>query len=60
MSTIGFAAGLAGVGTAVVLLLTEPKSATPSTGAGARGPWIAADVLSIGTTGAMLGAHGRF
>lgn len=58
VSTIGFAAGLAGVGTAVVLLLTEPKAAKPATGA--RGPWIAADVLSAGPTGATLGAHGSF
>ena len=57
-STIGFAAGLAGVGTAVVLLLTEPKTAKPTTGA--RGPWISADVLSAGPTGATLGAHGSF
>lgn len=58
VSTIGFAAGLAGVGTAVVLLLTEPKAAKPTTGA--RGPWISADVLSAGPTGATLGAHGTF
>jgi hypothetical protein len=58
VSTIGFAAGLAGVGTAVVLLLTEPKPAKPTTGA--RGPWISADVLSVGPTGATLGAHGSF
>jgi hypothetical protein len=58
VSTIGAAAGLAGVATAVVLLLTEPKASTPSTGA--RGPWIAADVLSVGPGGAMVGAVGRF
>jgi hypothetical protein len=58
VSTIGFAAGLAGVGTAIVLLLTEPKHAKPTTGA--RGPWISADVLSAGPTGATLGAHGSF
>ena len=58
VSTIGFAAGLAGVGTALVLLLTEPRPAKPTTGA--RGPWISADVLSIGPTGATLGAHGSF
>lgn len=58
VSTIGFAAGLAGVGAAVVLLLTEPKPAKPTTGA--RGPWISADVLSAGPTGATLGAHGSF
>ncbi|MEO5730130.1 MAG: hypothetical protein ABI134_24865 [Byssovorax sp.] len=58
VSTIGFAAGLAGVVTATVLLLTEPKPAKPTTGA--RGPWISADVLSAGLTGATLGAHGSF
>lgn len=58
VSTIGFAAGLAGVGTALVLLLTEPKPAKPTTGA--RGPWISVDVLSAGPTGATLGAHGSF
>ncbi len=58
VSTIGFAAGLAGVGTAIVLLLTEPKPAKPTTGA--RGPWISANVLSAGPTGATLGAQGSF
>lgn len=58
VSTIGFAAGLAGVGTAVILLVTEHKPAKPATGA--RGPWISANVLSIGPTGTMLGAHGSF
>jgi hypothetical protein len=58
VSTIGFAAGIAGVGTAVVLLLTEPKLAKPMTGS--RGPWVSADVLSVGPTGATLGAHGSF
>jgi hypothetical protein len=58
VSTIGVIAGLAGVGTAVVLLVTEHRPAKPATGA--RGPWIAADVLSIGPGGAMLGAKGSF
>ena len=58
VSTIGFAAGLAGVGTAVVLLLDEHRPAKPTTGV--RGPWISADVLSAGPTGATLGAHGSF
>ena len=57
-STIGIAAGLAGIGTAAVLLLTEPKAAKPTTSA--HKPWIAADVLSVGTAGAMVGAHGSF
>ncbi len=58
VSTIGFAAGLAGIGAAVVLLVTEHTPVKPATGA--RGPWISADVLSIGPTGTMLGAHGSF
>jgi hypothetical protein len=57
-STIGIAAGLAGMGTAAVLFLTEPKAAKPTTSA--RKPWIAADVLSVGLAGAMVGAHGSF
>ncbi|MEP7123809.1 MAG: hypothetical protein ABJE95_22965 [Byssovorax sp.] len=58
VSTIGFAAGLAGIGTAVVLLLTEHRPAKAVTSA--RCPWISADVLSFGPTGATLGAHGTF
>lgn len=57
-STIGFAAGLAGVGTAIVLILTEPRKATPATGA--RGPWVSASVLSAGPESAMVGAHGSW
>jgi hypothetical protein len=58
VSTIGVVAGLASVGTAIVLLVTEHKPAKPATGA--RVPWIAADVLTVGPAGAMLGAHGSF
>lgn len=57
-STIGFAAGLAGVGTAVVLILAEPRRATPTTGA--RAPWIAASVLAAGPGGALVGAEGAW
>jgi hypothetical protein len=57
-STIGFAVGLAGVGTAIVMILTEPKKATPVTGA--RTPWISASVLSAGPGGALVGAHGSW
>ena len=56
VSTIGFAVGLVGVGTAVVLILTEQKTAKPATGA--RGPWIAASLISAGPEGALIGAHG--
>ncbi len=57
-STIGFAAGVAGIGTAVVLILTEPRAAKPVTGA--RGPWISASVLSAGLGGAMVGVQGAW
>jgi hypothetical protein len=56
VSTVGFVVGLAGVGTATVLLLTEPKHANPSAGVGAR--WIRAGVLSVGPQGALLGLGG--
>jgi len=58
VSTIGFAVGLAGVGTAIVMILTEPKKAKSVTGA--RGPWMSASVLSAGPSGAMLGAQGAW
>jgi hypothetical protein len=58
VSTIGVVAGLAGVGTAVVLLVTEHRPAKPATAA--QKPWISPDVLSLGPTGATLGAVGRF
>jgi hypothetical protein len=57
-STIGFAAGLAGVTAAVVLLVTEPSAAKPTTGA--HGRWISPEVISLAPTGATLGAHGSF
>jgi hypothetical protein len=58
VSTIGVAVGLAAVGTAVVLLVTEHKPAKPAPGA--RAPWLSPEVLSLGATGATLGAVGRF
>jgi hypothetical protein len=58
VSTIGVAAGLAGVATAIVLLVTEHRPVKPSTAA--QKPWISPDVLSLGPTGATLGAVGRF
>lgn len=57
-STVGFAVGLAGVGTAIVLILTEHRTAPPATGA--RGPWISANVLSLGPEGAIVEAHGSW
>ncbi|WP_437542493.1 hypothetical protein WME97_30330 [Sorangium sp. So ce367] len=58
VSTIGFAVGLAGVGAALVLYLTEPKAAAPAVTASPR--WISAGVLEAGPNGAVLGARGRF
>jgi hypothetical protein len=56
VSTIGFGVGLAGIGTAAVLLLTEPKRAKPADTASRR--WITAGVLEAGPAGAMVGARG--
>ncbi|MGK3992033.1 hypothetical protein [Sorangium sp. So ce1024] len=58
VSTIGFGVGLAGLGAAAVLYLTEPETAGPATGAAPR--WVSAGVLQIGPTGAVLGARGSF
>jgi hypothetical protein len=58
VSTIGFGVGLAGIGTAAVLLLTEPKRAKPADTASRR--WITAGVLEAGPAGAMVGARGRW
>ncbi|WP_437730839.1 hypothetical protein [Sorangium sp. So ce1335] len=58
VSTIGFAVGLAGLGTAAALYLTEPKPTTPAVSASPR--WISAGVLEAGPEGAMIGARGRF
>jgi hypothetical protein len=58
VSTIGVAAGLAGIATAVVLLVTEHRPAKPT--AIAPTPWISPNVLSLGPTGAALGAQGTF
>ncbi len=58
VSTVSFAAGLASVGTGLVLLLTDHKPAT--TKAGTSGRWISAEVLPAGQTGAMLGVRGAW
>lgn len=58
VSTIGVAAGLTAVATAVALLVTEHKPAKPTTSA--RAPWLTPAVLSLGSTGATLGAQGTF
>lgn len=58
VSTIGFGVGLAGVGTAVVLLLTEPKGT--STGEAKAPRRLSAGVLSVGPEGAVLGARGSW
>ncbi|MFT3770276.1 MAG: hypothetical protein QM820_33015 [Minicystis sp.] len=57
-STIGFAAGAAGIVSAAVLLLTEPKQ--PGNASGARGARISLDVLSAGPTGGVVGARGAW
>lgn len=57
-STVGFAAGLAGVGAAVVMILTEPSAAKPTICA--RRSWISATVLSAGPGGALVGAQGAW
>lgn len=62
-STIGLAAGGALAVTALVLILTEPKTARgAATGAvSSRGsPGVAPGVLSVGPGGAVLGVEGAF
>ncbi len=58
LSTIGFGVGLAGLGTAAVLLWTEPKGASATTGATPR--WITAGVLAAGPAGTVVGARGAW
>ncbi|WP_437577378.1 hypothetical protein [Sorangium sp. So ce887] len=58
LSTIGFGVGLAGLGTAAVLFLTEPKGARSTTGAAPR--WISAGVLAAGPAGTVVGARGAW
>jgi hypothetical protein len=56
VSTISFAAGAAGLGTAAVLLLTESSRAKPAEGR--RRPWITAGMLQAGPVGAVVGVRG--
>jgi hypothetical protein len=56
VSTVGLAAGGAAIGTAVVLLLTEPKRAKPKEGS--SGGWRAAPALQVGSDGALVGVRG--
>jgi hypothetical protein len=56
VSTVGFAVGAAGVGAAVVLLLTEPARAKTAKTQSAR--WPTADVLQAGPAGAVVGVRG--
>lgn len=58
VSTIGLVAGVAGVGTGAVLLLTAPKAAQPATGA--RPEWIRVGVLAAGPQGALVGLTGAW
>jgi len=59
-STLGFAVGGAGVGTALVLFLTEPKSGrpTPTTGTETGGRWLSAGVVSLGREATEIGVQG--
>lgn len=62
-STVGLAAGGAAVAAALVLFLTEPNAMPPKPGAPATGKanrWVTAGVLSVGPSGAMLGAQGAW
>ncbi|WP_437602640.1 hypothetical protein WMF28_13620 [Sorangium sp. So ce590] len=56
VSTIGFGVGLAGLGAAAVLYLTEPTQREPTVGATSRR--IRAGVLAAGPQGVVLGASG--
>ncbi|MGK4005738.1 tetratricopeptide repeat protein [Sorangium sp. So ce1036] len=56
VSTIGFGVGLAGLGAAAVLYLTEPKQRDQAAGATSRR--IRAGVLEAGPAGVVLGASG--
>jgi hypothetical protein len=52
VSTVGFAVGLAGLGTGVVLFVTEPKPQTPAS--------VSAGLLGAGPGGALGGVSGRW
>ncbi|WP_437536214.1 hypothetical protein WME79_15975 [Sorangium sp. So ce726] len=58
VSTIGFGVGLAGLGVAAVLYLTEPKQSDMTAGATSRR--IRAGVLAAGPEGVVLGASGSW
>ncbi|XXX80966.1 hypothetical protein WMF30_19610 [Sorangium sp. So ce134] len=58
VSTIGFGVGLAGLGAAAVLYLTEPKPSEATAGAASRR--IRAGVLAAGPQGLVLGASGAW
>ncbi|MGK3960751.1 type IV pilus biogenesis/stability protein PilW [Sorangium sp. So ce1667] len=56
-STIAFGVGIAGVGGAAVLLLTEPKATSAGASSGA---WLAAGVAPVGSGGAALDVRGAW
>ncbi|WP_437834202.1 hypothetical protein [Sorangium sp. So ce1153] len=58
VSTIAFGVGLAGLGAAAVLYVTEPKH--PGVASSASQRWVSAGVLEAGPAGAVLGARGSF
>ncbi|MDC0743124.1 hypothetical protein [Polyangium mundeleinium] len=57
-STIAFALGAVGLGTAAVLYFTAPE--TKNTRAGSNAAWISAGVLSVGPGGVLVGSQGAF
>ncbi len=58
VGTMSVAAGLPGVATGLVLLLTDHKPALTKTGASARR--LSPEVLPAGPTGATLGVRGAW
>ncbi|WP_437721041.1 hypothetical protein [Sorangium sp. So ce861] len=56
-STIAFGVGIAGVGAAAVLLLTEPEATGASASGGA---WVAAGVAPVGAGGAAIDVRGAW
>ena len=63
VSSIGWSLGLAGIGTATVLFITEPSKPKAAPARGAHPPrsasrWISGGVLSAGPAGSTLGLRG--
>ncbi len=60
VSTLGFAVGAAGLGTAVVLFITEPSGPKHAATSPGKRRGIRAEVLSIGPEGARVGGGGAW